>query len=78
MVHDMSFIQEIEERYPKWELYDWTWDTLEEIVWFFAWASAAWGMRLHFLLLCHECHIPFEMIVYHDKVRKVLGIGGSV
>jgi peroxiredoxin family protein len=24
MVHDMSFIQEIEERYPKWELYDWT------------------------------------------------------
>jgi ABC-type uncharacterized transport system involved in gliding motility auxiliary subunit len=32
MVHDTSFVQTLQKRYPAWVLYDWTKHTIEEIV----------------------------------------------
>ncbi len=72
MDHDMSFYEEVLKRYPHRRLFDRTLHNINEVVRFFAQASGARGMRLHFLLLCKECAIPFETIVYHPKVKKVL------
>lgn len=69
---DMQYREEISRRYPTRQLYDWTQYSLSEIVAFFGQAVGAWGMRLHFLLLCDQLDVSYEYHVYHPKVTKIL------
>ena len=72
MIHDMQCYEVLKEKYKDIQLFDWTHYDIDSIVKFFVWCTAGLGARLHFLLLLQQCKRPFEAIVYHDKVRKVL------
>lgn len=70
---DKKFFKDIQKRFPKTKLYNWTEYDICQIVDFFKKAQAWIWARLHFLLLLKECWVKLETIVYAEKVQKLIG-----
>ncbi len=70
--HDTACYHQLKTNIPSLQYYDRTKQDIPSIMTFFSSAQAAIGARLHFLLLLKLLWVPFEALVYHDKVRKVL------
>lgn len=69
---DYPLYEEVRKKYPNIKYFDWTMYSLNQILSFFTEASAAYWIRLHFLLLCEWLNVPYTYIVYQEKVRKLL------
>lgn len=72
MHDDKNLFPLLQKHIPKLELYDRTIHSLQETMQLFQSAVWAIGSRLHFLIPCKVYKIPFEAIVYKDKVRKII------
>ncbi len=69
---DKPLINKLKKHIPHIQQYDRDCHTVEEIISFFANATAWIGARLHFLMLLKECNVPLEAIVYAEKVKKLI------
>jgi hypothetical protein len=69
---DLKLFSLLRAEIPELELFDWTKHSLMESLHLFFAAQAGIGARLHFLYPLKIFAIPFEAIVYSDKVRKLI------
>lgn len=61
------------QKYVPWlQRYDRTQDSLAAILWFFQWASFVLAARLHVLLVAKYFKVPFQALVYQEKIEKVI------
>jgi polysaccharide pyruvyl transferase WcaK-like protein len=70
--NDLPLYQTIRKHVPSVKLYDRTNHTLDETLQLFRDTQAGCGARLHFLYPLKVFHKPREVIVYKDKVRKLI------
>lgn len=76
--HDVTCYHQLKAHIPRLQYYDWTQQDILCIMRFFSAAKAGIGARLHFLLPLQLLWVPFQALVYHDKVKKVLQLGKDV
>lgn len=70
--NDMPLYAKLQKHIPDLKLYNWTNHTLDETLQLFRDTQAGCGARLHFLYPLKVFHKPREVIVYKDKVRKLI------
>lgn len=72
MAYDTKFYAILQKDIPNLHLYDRMQHSLQESLAVFAHAAGGIGARLHFLLPLKIYNIPFEPIIYAEKVRKII------
>lgn len=68
--NDMKYYYILKKDIPELELYDWTKNSLEDTLNFFANAEAWIGARLHFLLLLYWFNKRLKPLFYQEKIYK--------
>ena len=61
-------------RHNKLTLFDWTKHDIFAIIDLFKHASYGLGVRLHVLSMFKRLRIPFDYVVYQEKIVKFLGL----
>jgi polysaccharide pyruvyl transferase WcaK-like protein len=70
--YDTIFFAELKERFPDMILRDWTTCSLDQTLAMLAGARFGIGARLHFLYVLKVAKVPFEALVYQEKVKKLI------
>lgn len=69
---DDVFFDELRIALPSLQRYDWTDKSMQEICDFFACCARGIAARLHVLLLLRWAKVPFEALVYQEKISTFL------
>jgi polysaccharide pyruvyl transferase WcaK-like protein len=67
---DVKIYKDFVQYIPTIKLFMWTEYSLEEIFWFVSHASYALATRLHIILLLQHYWVPFDYLVYQEKIQK--------
>lgn len=70
---DAPMYQSLKKHLPELVRYDWTLHSLEEITTLIACASWWIAARLHILILLDYYWVPYQPLVYQEKITKILG-----